>query len=348
MPNTILYHQRGHKADSLGFLGHAELNNPEKLNTLDHAMVLSLTKQLKQWEVDPLCQAILITGAGDKAFCAGGDVKKISQKLDHNESFSSVAERATNYFKDEYALDLALHLCSKPLIVWAHGFTFGGGMGILQSAQFRIISDSTSLAMPETSIGFIPDVGASFFLNKVPYGIGQILALSGGSVPDDIAMDLDLADSRIKRQSKEDFLSAFDQCHWSNNQRKNKQIIAQIIAQFEIKNSNYSLSQDVLHRLKWISQLHDWQDKHQALIALSESNDTWLQQLSHSATQSSRLALNMTHDLLTQQKHASLIDCFNAELEAARNIINTGEFTEGVRAKLIDKDNKPRWPSSQW
>lgn len=152
-----------------GYVGHATLNNPKALNALNHPMADALNEQLDQWQNDPHCQAVLLTGDGERAFCAGGDVKYVTVNQD-NETDSDRFARADAYFASEYRADLAIHRCKKPVIVWGHGVVMGGGMGLMQGADFRVVTPSSRIAMPETAIGLYPDVGANYFLNRVPLG----------------------------------------------------------------------------------------------------------------------------------------------------------------------------------
>jgi enoyl-CoA hydratase/carnithine racemase len=166
LDKEILFEARNH-------VGLVTLNRPAVLNALSYSMILEMHAQLRQWALDPSIYAVVVRGAGDKAFCAGGDVRAV------HASFTQSSNAHRDFFASEYRLDYFIHRYPKPYIALMDGIVMGGGMGIAQGASLRVVTDRTRMAMPEVGIGFFPDVGASYFLSRLPVALGAYLGLSG-------------------------------------------------------------------------------------------------------------------------------------------------------------------------
>ncbi len=161
--------------NSLYGLRTIELNRPSKLHSLNGSMIRKIAPRLLQWEKSDMANVIVMKGAGDKAFCAGGDVAELAKAT---QAGSEGRAWSVNYFAQEYGLDHLIATYRKPLIAFMDGITMGGGVGLSIHAPFRIATERTVFAMPETTIGFFPDVGASFFLPRMPGAVGTYLALT--------------------------------------------------------------------------------------------------------------------------------------------------------------------------
>ncbi|NNC55605.1 MAG: enoyl-CoA hydratase/isomerase family protein, partial [Pseudomonadales bacterium] len=178
-------------------IGHATLNSPASLNSLTTEMVELLLAKLLQWAQDSRLACVVISGAGDKAFCAGGDVQALRN--------SAIAKpggpclEAETFFAREYRLDYTIHTFNKPLLVWGNGIVMGGGLGILAGASHRVVTETSRFAMPEVTIGLYPDVGGSHFLNLMPGETGRFLALTGASFNAADALYTGLADYFLQR-----------------------------------------------------------------------------------------------------------------------------------------------------
>ena len=169
-------------------LGLITLNRPKALNALNYSMIKLMYKTLKDWESDQEILAVLVKGEGEKAFCAGGDIRSIY------ESITSGSDMHAHFFRDEYALNEYIYTYSKPYIALMNGYVMGGGMGISQGASFRVVTERSKISMPEVAIGYFPDVGASHFLSKCPGSIGEYLALTGVTLDSEDALYANLAD----------------------------------------------------------------------------------------------------------------------------------------------------------
>ncbi|XP_072468766.1 3-hydroxyisobutyryl-CoA hydrolase, mitochondrial isoform X3 [Notamacropus eugenii] len=156
-----------------GCAGVMTLNRPKVLNTLTLSMIRKIYSQLKKWEQESETSLIIMKGAGEKAFCAGGDIRVLA------ESRKTEPKLSQDLFREEYILNYAIGTCQKPYVALIHGITMGGGVGLSVHGQFRVATEKTLFAMPETAIGFFPDVGGGYFLPRLPGKVGYLLALTG-------------------------------------------------------------------------------------------------------------------------------------------------------------------------
>ena len=187
---------------SNGYIGRATLNRPQKLNTLTTEMIALLHRQFAAWAEDDACKTVFLDGAGDKGFCAGGDVVAVT-----TDPSPEMAVGRT-FFSTEYDLNYFMHTFPKPLLVWGGGICMGGGFGLLQGCSTRIVTDTSRLAMPECAIGFHPDVGGSWFLQRVSAPMGEVIAITGVHFSGADAVDLGLADVLVANDSKDAILAA--------------------------------------------------------------------------------------------------------------------------------------------
>ena len=183
-----------------GVLGVAVMDRPKALNALDHTMIRGLLQAVETVESDAAIKALWIESSAEKAFCAGGDVRDVT----NNGQAGGLDDlsNSADYLADEYLLDVWLRYCSKPVFAWGDGYIMGGGMGVFQGADVRCVTEHSSLSMPEVRIGFVPDCGGSWFLNRVPNGLGICLAMSGVTVGAADGCWLNLADWLLPRAEK--------------------------------------------------------------------------------------------------------------------------------------------------
>ncbi len=195
-------------------IGMATLDAEKSLNALCLPMIEALKAiNCDAWtEDDPQIACVVLRGNGAKAFCAGGDVRKLVDAC--REQPGEVPALARRFFADEYRLDYRIHTYPKPFICWAHGYVMGGGMGLMQGAGVRIVTPSSRLAMPEVDIGLYPDVGASWFLARLPGRLGLFLGLSATQMNARDALDLDLADRFLLDDQQDALLAGLVQMNW--------------------------------------------------------------------------------------------------------------------------------------
>lgn len=327
---------------STGYLGHAILDNSKALNALNHPMAVSLLEQIETWQTDPHCNAILLSGQGERAFCAGGDVKYVTRRQP-GESDGDRVGRADDYFECEYRLDQAIHRSSKPIIVWGNGIVMGGGMGLLQGASHRIVTETSLLSMPETAIGFFPDVGASWFLNRVPMGLGELIGISGAHLSGADALQLNLADLLIPSELFNRLKDALTQAYWMDSNEANHGVVSYTLSQMAPATPGQS---NVLNHLQILLGLRDAPSLYhrvEGLKALEQHADPWMQKLAANTAKGSPLSIALAHRHISRHRHSSLQQCFDADARLAHQLVQNPEFIEGVRAVLIGKDQSPHW-----
>src|SRR6202521_72525 len=191
--------------------GHVTLDRPAALNALSFAMIQALARQLQAWADDPQVRAVLVRGAGGKAFCAGGDIRALY------DSFKAGQTGHALFFAEEYKLDYFIHRYPKPYIALMDGVVMGGGMGISQGATFRVVTERTRLAMPEVGIGLFPDVGASYFLSRLPGCLGSYLALTGVQVRGADAVYARFGDVFLPPEGIDGLTADFAAIRWTND-----------------------------------------------------------------------------------------------------------------------------------
>ncbi|MCP3751239.1 enoyl-CoA hydratase/isomerase family protein [Pseudomonas sp. SBB6] len=322
-------------------IGVATLNAPQTLNALSLPMIEVLDEQLKAWADDPDIVCVLLRGSGAKAFCAGGEVRSLAQACsDHP---GRVPPLAAQFFSAEYRFDYHLHTYPKPLICWGHGHVLGGGMGLLQGANVRVVTPSSRLAMPEISIGLYPDVGGSWFLSRLPGKLGLFLGLTGAPINATDALDLGLADRLLGESQQEELLDDLLQLNWQEQTalQLNSLLKAQQHgAQAERPEAQW------LPRRQQIDALLDVADPvcaWRAIAQLRNHADPLLAKAAQTMLEGCPLTAHLVWEQIQRARHLSLAQVFQMEYTMSLNCCQHPEFSEGVRARLIDKDQKPRW-----
>jgi len=190
------------KSQKRGCLGLLTLDRPQALNALTHGMILALAGQLQAWAVDDAIKIVAIRGAGEKAFCAGGDIRAVQQAV-----IAGRSADGAQLLRDEYRMNALIGAYPKPYIALVHGITMGGGAGLSVHGRVRLADETLSFAMPETAIGFIPDVGSSYFLSRLPDQMGMYLGLTGNRIGLGDALEAGLVTHAVR---KDDFDSVID------------------------------------------------------------------------------------------------------------------------------------------
>lgn len=321
----------------------ATLNSEKSLNALSLSMVELLLPKMQQWKVDPAIAMVWLQGAGDKAFCAGGDIRDLYQamKAEPGQFQPYVSE----FFTKEYSLDYLIHTFDKPVLVWGNGIVMGGGLGLMAGASHRIVTVTSRIAMPEMAIGLYPDVGGSWFLNRMPQGCGLFLGLTGASINSADAKFIDLADHFLPHEKKAELLDKLLAVKWGNTVALNHQKLTDILLDLEERNRHLMPAslirphQDEIAALGRVSTLQQAVEQIQAM----SGEDSWLSKAKASLQYGSPITAHIVFRLLQLWQSKILADSFRLELGLSVQCGKLGEFTQGVRALLIDKYQQPKW-----
>lgn len=317
----------------------ATLSAEKSLNSLSLAMVDLLRAQLAQWENDGSIVCVVLRGEGAKAFCAGGDVVQLYQ------SACAQDGKAATFFEREYRLDYQIHVYKKPLIVWGNGIVMGGGLGLMSGASHRIVTESSRIAMPEVTIGLYPDVGGTWFLNRIPGKIGLFLALTGASINAADALFIGLADRFIAHEKYAAVIAALAAMAWQDDAQKHFDQVSQALRVFEQQSQAQLPASPVREHYDLIQQLCDGDtiDDIVANILNWRGDDQWLQKAARTLAHGCPTTIHLIDQQLKRGKYLSLREAFQLELILSINCMRYVNFREGVRALLIEKDSAPKF-----
>jgi enoyl-CoA hydratase/carnithine racemase len=334
-------------------IGVITLNAEKTLNALSLEMIDLITEQLLAWSNDEHIAVVILQAAGEKAFCAGGDLQNLYQSMLTHHASADKDDIRTNYyardfFEREYRLDYLIHTYPKPILCWGHGIVMGGGMGLMAGASHRVVTEKSRLAMPEIAIGLFPDVGGSYFLSRMPGKLGLFLALTGAMINAADARFISLADYVISQADKAQVFDVLLKQPWTHLPTKNGFLLDAVLnnAQTCSATGLDSLSAGPIETQLATIQTLCSQDSLDYIIESlinHNSDDKWLSKATASVKNGSPSAIHLANLLLNQARDMSLADVFRMEYLAALHCAARPDFAEGIRALLIDKDLKPHW-----
>lgn len=320
MTDDILFETRG-------YAGFVTLNRPRALNALTHGMVLALARQLSAWSTDERVRHVVIRGAGNKAFCAGGDIKSV---------YDSKKSRQTNlseFFRDEYLLNARIKSYPKPYIALIDGIVMGGGVGVSVHGSHRVGSENTMFAMPETGIGFFPDVGGTFFLPRMPKATGAYCAMSAGRLRQADAIATGVLTHSFAKESVAALESTLETA---------VDVDAALVA-FKTDAGDSEL----MARAGLIEAIFSADSVSGVMDRLDASEDAWAHKTAAAIREKSPTSVHIAFE---QNRRGAKLDfnaCMRLEYRIVCHILEQEDFFEGVRALLIDKDQAPRWKPDQ-
>ena len=310
-----------------GALALVILDRQSALNALTHDMIRRLSAQLARWRIDPEVAAVLVKAAPGRAFCAGGDIIAVTRLVREQ----GVAA-ATPFFRDEYRLNWRVHTFPKPYIALIDGIAMGGGVGISAHGRFRVATERTQFAMPETGIGFFPDVGATWFLPRCPGELGMYLGLTGARLSGADCIAAGLASHAVPA----DRLPSLEQ---ELERRSSPAEVAAVLADLEggIGTPELASARAAIDRCFAGERLDE------VLARLAAERDrpgqAWREQLAAK----SPFALALTFAQLRRGTGMTIEEALRLEYRMVHRVLAAPDFAEGVRALLIDKDRQPRW-----
>ena len=317
-------------------IGYVRLNRPRVLNSLNYEMVSEMRKAMLDWEKDDQVKAVVVLGEGERGLCAGGDIRSVYD----NEVFGKADNVA--FFEEEYTLNQYIFEYPKPYIALMDGLVMGGGMGLSEGGSFKIVTERSKIAMPESAIGFFPDVGGSYFLSRCPGAIGFYLGITGVTINAEDALYSGLANYFLESQKLEEFKLGLNEMKWSGDSAAD---INSLLKNLGAR--NHALQSELEIVRPAIDAHFSKNSIAEILSSLKEEASPqfkeWAENTSQLMAKRSPISMVGTQMMLQYGKQLSLADCFKLEFGLVKEWLKKGDFIEGVRALIIDKDNSPKW-----
>jgi len=321
------------------------LNAEKTLNSLSKAMIDALQPKLDEWVHRDDIACVVLHGAGDKAFCAGGDVIGLYQAMKAADGAPSTT--AEGFFAAEYRLDHTIHRFPKPVLCWGHGIVMGGGLGLMAGASHRVVTPTSRIAMPEVTIGLFPDVGASWFLGRMPAGIGRFIGLTTTPLRAADALWLNMGDYLLEAGDREAVFDALLDIDWAGQRSLDDARLAERLHAFENPAAAHAaVSESALFARRSavarIAAAADIQTFIERLVTAADADDFFAHG-ARAVAGASPLSLAVVHQQLTRDPKASIEQVLRTDYAMAVACTRRPDLAEGIRALLVDKDKSPAW-----
>jgi enoyl-CoA hydratase len=303
-------------------IGWITLNRPAALNALNHEMVRRVTARLRGWAADDRVQAVVLTGAGTRGLCAGGDVR-----LFYRDARAGTRE-SVGFWRDEYALNGLIATYPKPYVAVMDGIVMGGGVGVSAHGGIRIVTERTALALPEVGIGFAPDVGGTWLLSRAPGEIGTHLALTGATIGPGDALVCDLADHYLPADRLPKLVA-----------RARAETLPDLLAELEEPGPPSPLRA----ARRWIDRCYAGDDVAEIVARLLAHPDPAARAAAATIATKSPTALVVSLRALRNARRLPLARVLEQDLRVSTAALTSADLAEGIRAQIIDKDRTPRW-----
>ncbi|RMB80719.1 enoyl-CoA hydratase/isomerase family protein [Streptomyces shenzhenensis] len=314
---SVLLHRTGRAA-------HITLNRPKALNALSHEMVLRIAEALTEWEDDPAVDTVVITGAGARGLCAGGDIRTI-----HHDARTGDGTASTAFWRDEYRLNAHIARYPKPCVAVMDGIVMGGGVGVSAHGSVRIVTERSRIAMPETGIGFVPDVGGTYLLALVPGELGTHLALTGSQIGADDALLCGLA----------------DHCVPADQLRRLVADLADLpVHEALTRHVGPAPEGNLAGHREWIDACYAADTVEEIVQRLLAHGDPAAKETAETLLTKSPTALKVALKALRRARHLGALErVLDQEYRVSCAALATHDLLEGIRAQVIDKDRDPHW-----
>jgi enoyl-CoA hydratase/carnithine racemase len=327
------------RIDSANGIGFIALDRPKALNALSSAMLRSIGEALREWRHDHAIRAVIVYSPHVRAFCAGGDIRFL-----YDSAKSGNRDAIDAFFTEEYKVNHTIFTFPKPYIAVMNGVVMGGGMGISQGAHhtggLRIATQSTRMAMPETRIGLFPDVGVSWFLARAPGAIGRYLAASGASMTATDALYARMADAYLDDGALPGLIESLRHRRFMDG--------VDIVRFIESETQKYKVT-PTLDKCEF-ALARALIDKHFAtgngaaiLASLERDASEWAQRTAAELRERSPLSIDVSLQQVDRAKFSTMAETLRRDLDLTRSTFERGDVVEGIRARIVDKDNKPEW-----
>eukprot|EP00105_Crassostrea_gigas_P015933 XP_011433119.1 PREDICTED: 3-hydroxyisobutyryl-CoA hydrolase, mitochondrial-like isoform X1 [Crassostrea gigas] len=309
------------------------LNRPKVLNSLNLSMIRKIHPQLTAWENEPLTTMVIIKGAGDKAFCAGGDIRAVTEA-------GKVGDRLSqDFFKEEYMLNNKIGTYEIPYVALIDGITMGGGVGLSVHGMFRVATERTLFAMPETAIGLFPDVGGGYFLPRLGGKLGVYLALSGFRLKGRDVLKAGVATHFVQSDKLADLEKSLLAME---NARAHD--IGEILDKYQSMSTDIPDTDFVLEpHIEEIDRLFNGDTVEEIVHNLKMEGSEWAKKQLDTLSKMSPTSMKITLRQILEAETMTLQDVLVMEYRLSQHCVEDHDFYEGVRALLVDKDQSPKW-----
>ena len=311
-----------------GGIARIVLDRPRALNALTLPMIRAISELLERGRPE---RAVTIESSRDGVFCAGGDIRQIRQNTLDDDTAAS-----DDFFAAEYRLNETLASYPVPVVALIDGVCMGGGLGLSVHGAFRVVTERAVLAMPETGIGFFPDVGASYFLSRLPGGVGLYLGLTGARIAAADALDIGLATHNVASGDLRSVVPALIE------DRRPVDAVLRDLASVPPEASRIAANRRRIDAAFTATSVEAIDHRLQA------DGSSWAVETRSALQGASPQSLNLTLDLILRGRERTLRECLDAERDAASHVVRSADFLEGVRAALVDKDRAPVWANSEY
>ncbi|MEU6126315.1 enoyl-CoA hydratase/isomerase family protein [Streptomyces sp. NPDC047123] len=311
-----------------GRAGHLVLNRPRAINALNHAMVRIMAEALDSWEHDASVATVVVTGAGERGLCAGGDIRSI-----HDDVRAGGADASAAFWHDEYVLNARIARYPKPYVAVMDGIVMGGGVGISAHGGVRVVTERSRVAMPETGIGFVPDVGGTFLLTRTPGELGTHLALTGTAVGAGDALLCGLADHFVPSERLAEFTAALAD-----------RSPADAVRDFATE----APAGELAGQRAWIDSCYAADSVEEIVDRLRAVGDPQAKEAAEMILAKSPTSLKVTLAALRRARELpSLEAVLEQEYRVSCATLSAPDLPEGIRAQVVDKDRRPRWSPAE-
>ncbi|MEU1015288.1 enoyl-CoA hydratase/isomerase family protein [Streptomyces sp. NPDC005898] len=307
-----------------GRAGHLVLNRPRAINALDHAMVRLLADALTAWEDDASVATVVLTGAGERGLCAGGDIRSIHDDVKAGDGSASAA-----FWRDEYRLNARIARYPKPYVAVMDGIVMGGGVGVSAHGDVRVVTERSRVAMPETGIGFVPDVGGTYLLTRTPGELGTHLALTGTAVGAGDALLCGLADHYVPSRLLTDFTAALGDTE-----------VSEALRRF----GRPAPAGELAACREWIDHCYAADTVEEIIERLYACGERQAKEAAETILTRSPTALKVTLASLRRARELPTLEAvLDQEYRVSCAALALPDLQEGIRAQVIDKSRRPRW-----
>lgn len=318
--------------ETRGALGLITLNRPKALNALTRPMCVAMKAQLDAWKDDDAVRTVAVCGAGERAFCAGGDIRSLY------ESGKAGTPYALEFYRDEYVLNAAIKRYLKPYVALVHGIVMGGGVGVSVHGSHRLVDASTVFAMPETGIGLFPDVGGSYFLPRCPGEIGMYLALTGTRLKADDLIYAGIATDAMDKLDADGIIAALAAGASADK------LMAEVSGAYAVKLEREGRGLPPLAaQRERIDRVFAGNSVEEILSRLEAEQDDWSAKTADTIRAKSPTATKLAFRQVREGRRRDFEDCMRMEFRMVNRVVAGRDFYEGVRATIIDKDQSPKW-----